>query len=474
MRASSRGFVDGEEERRELHRRIDVAWDDLLFTEFHDVLAGTSIPAAWDSIRAMQGRARITGEEVAVEATRRWAHRKLPRVDEQQIVIINPDEAPWEGMVETEPFLSFDAWGNRWLSDLEGRPIDFQAVQPDAAAHVERVIFPLSLAGGQSAQVLVRTGKRPSSEAPDTDLEASSAHIANGHLRAELDGSGIRRLISGGRDLLGEGGVGLHLRRDLTDTWTFHTDRFVDPVETVLQTEGWIVEETGPLRARVRSEGWLGRSAVRWTLTLHRDEPRIHIRVEVNFSERLKLLQMPLHLAALPTRRTDGLPGGHVERTASPTEWPVQGWSRVELADRHLALVTGDAYSLSLDGDRWQWTLLRSPKMAWGGGEPVVYAGRDQYTDQGPHTFDFVLCVEESLEETMLHTAARQQMQPPVVFDRYEGMDRPPWGNSPPRALWLGAVERALADGRMGHVLENEDVDAVRPLFEGPERDQEE
>jgi alpha-mannosidase len=289
-----------------------------------------------------------------------------------------------------------------------------------------------------------------------------------------LDGSGIRRLISGGRDLLGEGGVELHLRRDLTDTWTFHTDRFVDPVETVLQTEGWIVEETGPLRARVRSEGWLGRSAVRWSLTLHRDEPRIHIRVEVNFSERLNLLQMPVHLAALPTRRTDGLPGGHVERPASLTEWPVQGWSRVELADRHLALVTGDAYSLSLDGDRWQWTLLRSPKMAWGGGEPVVYAGRDQYTDQGPHTFDFVLCVEKSLEETMLHTAARQQMQPPVVFDRYEGMDRPPWGNSPPRALWLGAVERALADGRMVHVLENEGVDAVRPLFEGPERAQEE
>jgi alpha-mannosidase len=468
------GFVDDEVERRELHERLDGAWDDLLFTEFHDVLAGTSVPAAWDSIRAMQGRARITGEEVAVEATRRWAHRKLSRVDEQQIVIINPDHAPWEGMVETEPFLSFDAWGNRWLSDFEGRPIDFQAAQPDASAHVERVIFPLRLDARQSAQVLVRTGARPSSEAPDTDLEASSARIANGHLSAELDGSGIRRLISGGRDLLGEDGVGLHLRRDLTDTWTFYTDRFVDPVETVLKTEGWIVEETGPLRAQVRSEGRLGRSSVRWTLTLHRDEPRIHIRVEVNFSERLKLLQMPVHLAALPTRRTDGLSGGHVERTASPTEWPVQGWSYVELADRHLALVTGDAYSLSLDGDRWQWTLLRSPKMAWGGGEPVVYAGRDQYTDQGPHTFDFVLCVGGHLEETMLHTVARQQMQPPVVFDRYEGMDRPPWGNNPPRALWLGAVERALADGRMRHVLENEDVDAVRPLFEMLERDQEE
>jgi alpha-mannosidase len=467
------GFVDDEEESRELHGRIDVAWDDLLFTAFHDVLAGTSVPAAWDSIRAMQGRARIAGEEVVVETTRRWARRKLPPLDEQQIVVINPDEAPWEGVVEAEPFISFDAWGNRWLSDLQDRPIDFQAVQPDAAAHVERVIFPLRLAGGQSVQILVRTDRRPPHEAPHTDLEASSALIANDHLRAELDGSGIRRLIVEGRNLLGEGGVGLHLRRDLSDTWTFHTDRFVEPIEGVLQTDGWVVEETGPLRARVRLEGRLGRSAVRWTLTLHRYEPRLHLRVEVDFSERFKLLQMPVHLAALPARRTDGLPGGHVERTADQTEWPVQGWSRVRLADRHLALVTGDAYSLSLYDARWQWTLLRSPKMAWGGGEPVVYAGRDQYTDQGPHTFDFVLFVSAHLEETMLHTAARQQMQPPVVFDRYEGMDRPPWGNSPPRALWLGAVERALADGRMGHVLENEDVDAVRPLFEGVERDQE-
>ncbi|HET7269460.1 MAG TPA: alpha-mannosidase, partial [Rubrobacter sp.] len=271
-------FVDDKPERREFHDRLDSAWDDLLFTEFHDVLAGTSIPEAWGSIRAMQGRARITGEEVTVEATRRWAHRSLPPLDEQQIVIINPDDAPWEGIVETEPFLSFDAWGGRWLSDIDGEPIDFQAVQPDAAAHVERVIFPLSLEGGQCAQVLVRTDESPSSVTPDTDLEVSPQHIANAHIRVELDESGIRRLVAGDQNLLGEGGFGLHLRRDGSDTWTFHTDRFEEPVETVLRTEGWIVEESGPLRARVRSEGWLGRSPVRWTLTLHRDEPRLQLR----------------------------------------------------------------------------------------------------------------------------------------------------------------------------------------------------
>jgi alpha-mannosidase len=460
-------FAADETERRELHGRLDGAWEDLLFTEFHDILAGTSVPSAWGSVRAMQGRARITGEEIAVEVTRRWARRTLPSINEQQIVVVNPDKGAWEGLVETEPFLSFDIWRDRWLSDAEGQPIDFQLVQPEGYAHVERVVFPLSLAGGGFAQVLLRNDAPPSSGAPDTDLEASSRGISNGRLLARLDGSGIRQLVVDGRELLGENGIGLHLRHDRSDTWTFGTDRFVGLIDQVLRAGEWVVEESGPLRGRVRLDGRLGDSRVRWTLTLHRDEPRLHMRLEVDFNERFKLLQLPVHLAAPPAGRTDGLPGGQVSRGPGPTEWPVQGWSRVELADLQLALVTSDAYSLSQEGNVWQWTLLRSPKMAWGGGEPKTYAGRDRHTDQGPHTFDFVLRVGESLEAPVLHAAARQQMQPPLVFDRYEGMDRPPWGNNPPKAFWLGAEQRALADGRMSHLLDGEEIEAVPPLFPG-------
>lgn len=467
------GFVGDEEERRELHARIDVAWNDLLFTEFHDVLAGTSIPAAWRSVRAMQGRARIMGEEVNVEATRRWARQALSPVNHQQIVGVNPDESPWEGMLEHEPYLDFDAWGRRWLSDLEGEPVDFQIVQPEAASHVDRVIFPTFIPPKGHARILVRDDDRPPTPDPSTDLEVSPHHISNGHVRADLDGSGIRALSVGGRNVLGDDGIQLHLRYDQTDTWTFHTDRFEEPVAEVLEGEGWIVEETGPLRARVRLDGTLGESRVRWTLTLLRDDPRLRIRVEINFNERFKLLQMLVHLAEPPTRRTDGLAGGQVDRAPGPTEWPVQGWSRVDTQGRRLALVTADAYSLSFDGDLWQWTLLRSPKMAWGGGEPLVYAGRDWHTDQGPHTFDFVLWAGDRLEEDALHAAARQQAQPPILFDRYEGMDRPPWGNSPPRGLWLEAEERAFADGKLPDLRDSAEPGAARPLFAKAEQDRE-
>ncbi len=113
------------------------------------------------------------------------------------------------------------------------------------------------------------------------------------------------------------------------------------------------------------------------------------------------------------------------------------------------------------------------PQDAWGGGEPLVYGGRDWHIDQGPHAFEFVLLAGGRLDEAALHAAARQQAQPPVLFDRYEGMDRPPWGNSPPRGLWLEAEERAFADGMLPELDESVEAGAARPLFEKTEQDRE-
>lgn len=454
-------LVEDGPERREYHERLDAAWNDLLFTQFHDILAGTSIPSAWESVRAIQGRARITGEEIVLEATRRWARRNLPQVNQQQIAILNPDPVPWEGFIETEPFLDFDAWGGRWLSDLDGNPVDFQLVQPEAPQMVNRIVFPACVQARGHHLVLVRDDPRP--EHPvTTDLEVSPRRLSNRHLEVRLSDYGIASIVFDGKELLGDGGVSLHLRHDHTDTWTFHTDRFVEPIAKTFSGGEWVVEEQGPLRARVRLESRLGDSPFRWTLTLYRSEPRLLVQLEVNFNERFKILQMPVRLAAAPAAWIDGSGSGYVKRMPGPVEWPVQGWSLVDAGGKQLAVVTHDAYSLSLDGESWQWTLLRSPKMAWGGADPEVYAGRDWYTDQGEHVFEFLLEMGDRLGIAELSTTARQRARQPVVFDRYEGLNRPPWGNSPPRALWLGAEQRALADGRMLHLLaETEPGDRV-------------
>lgn len=425
-------WVEEPERAAAYRHRVDAAWEDLLFTEFHDVLSGTSIPSAWQSVRAMQGRAWITGEEVVLGASRRWARAHLPAVNHQQLVVMNPDSESWEGMVEVEPWLDFDVWGSRWLSDEAGTPVPFQQVQPEGQLRVSRIIFPAQVEPGGVLQRLVRDDPVPGGLASvPSDLDVSPHHLANSHLLLRLVSGGIGSLEVDGQQVLGSAGWTLHLRHDQSDTWSFQTDRFAEPVRATLEASDWVVEEAGPLRARVRLEGLLGGSPVRWTVSLSHNDPRLIVELECTFVERFTLLQMPIALASQPDRWTDGQTGGSVERSANPAEWPVQGWSRLLVDGRHLALVTSDAYSLSMTGNSWQWTLLRSPKMAWMDGpaafRPEVHAGRDWYTDQGLHTFAFTLLVGDELSDGTLHRAARQQAQPPLVFGRYEGLDRPRW-----------------------------------------------
>jgi alpha-mannosidase len=298
-------------------------------------------------------------------------------------------------------------------------------------------------------------------------MTATPEALSNGRIAVSLAASGIASIAVDGTNVLGAGGIGLHLRRDSTDTWTFHTDRWLEPVEAVLDTAGWRVEETGPLRVRARLDGRLRDSRIRWSASLYRGQPAVHLELEVNFDERFRLLQMPIRFVAAPATWTDGIAGASVERQPGPSEWPFLGWSRVRVGDVDVGLVTNDAYSHSVDGRLWQPTLLRSPKMAWGGGEPVVYAGRDHFTDQGVHRFAFQLWFAGRLTEAGLALAARRQAQPLVVFDRYEGMNRPAWGAVPPRGLWGPAMLRNLAEGRVAEPP----PDGSQGLFRRPGHD---
>ena len=51
---------------------------------------------------------------------------------------------------------------------------------------------------------------------------------------------------------------------------------------------------------------------------------------------------------------------------------------------------------------------------------------------QGPHRpcVAVEVAAERNVEARRSNRLARQQAEPPVVFDRYEGLDRPPWGTA--------------------------------------------
>ena len=268
--AAARAFAADAAERDDYLARLDRAWDDLLFTEFHDILTGTSIPAAWDSVRAMQGRARITGEEVLYDTTRRWSYRTLPRVNEHQIVVAEHRRPAAARLRRGRALSRFRRLG-RPLDQRRGRqsrgvPGGAAGREPADPAHPvrggdrRRDQPPVSGAGRSAA------GARPGRHA----MAASPDALSNGPVTVSLRDGGIGQIAFNGTELLGRGGIGLHLRKDTTDTWTFHTDRWEEPVEATLAGGAWQVEETGPLRVRARLDGRLGNSRIRLTVSLCR------------------------------------------------------------------------------------------------------------------------------------------------------------------------------------------------------------
>lgn len=450
-------FSSSNAQKKDGNARLDTAWDDLLFTQFHDILAGTSSPSTWSSVRAMQGRAQIAGEEIIYEATRRWAREELPAVNHQQIAVANTSDAAWDDWMEHEPFLDFDSWGDRWISDLKGNPVPFQRIQPDGnICFLHRILFRPKADAGAAAHYLVRDDAPPKrTRTATTDLRVTSTTLENKQVALRLSPGGISQLRFGqqGTNLLGAGGIGLHLRNDASDTWSFFHTQFTEPVAEKFRPGKWNIGERGPLRASVWAEGTVGGSTVKLTLSLCQGDPRVFLRLDVNFNERYRILQLCANLPTEPRDWLDGIPGGNIRRKPAQTEWPVQGWSSVKAGNAHLAMITADAYSISHDKRRWQWSLLRSPKMAWGRGQPLdAYAGRDDHTDQGCHTFQFILWPAKRHAPEALDRQAKNLLQKPVIFDRYEGMNRPPWGNSPPRHLWTENEQRALEAGHQEHL----------------------
>jgi alpha-mannosidase len=459
--------------------KLDCAWRDLLFTQFHDILAGTASASTWEAARAMQGRALLAAEEVILENTRRWALQNLVSENKQRHVIINTSGTDFDGYIEAEPFIDFDRWGSRVILDEQGRHIPFQLIQPDGNIRtLYRVLMPLKVSADGHRALVVAGGAGKNAPDAQTDAirksktpTANARLISNGKVSARLSPKGaftwpVSPAAPAGR-------CELRLRRDETDTWTMHTDRFDDAWEGRFEGTGWVVEEQGPLRVSVRNTGVIGRSPCVLRISAAAGETVLRLAVEITWCEAHRILCLRQELPAASAQWVAAIAGGTVERPAGPEEGHVQGWAAACLPHGGaLAMISPDASSASMRGRALEWTLLRSPEMAASGARPQVHHGRAKTADQGAHYFEFTLARTRRLDSALYDRLLNQAMSPCVLFDYYLGMNRPPWGDAPPRTLWLAAEARAREAGRMTHLVDDGGPgnidDGRRPPTTGP------
>jgi alpha-mannosidase len=404
------------------------AWKNVLFNQFHDILAGTSIAAAYEDARDLHGEAMAIAARALNHATQALAWRiAIPfEQDAQPIVVFNPHA--WPVVCDVEAELS-GLPARFVVRDDEGAPTPAQRLRPSAivSGWRARIAFRAELPalGWRVYRVGPATGSLAAAlPEPLAPVGASGAAIENECLRLEIDPATgcIASLYDkhcGVNVLLGQGARPAVID-DPSDAWGHGVYQFQDVIGQFQPTRLRLVEN-GPLRAVLRVEYAYGDSTLAQEFALSAGRDQVDVRVCVDWREchnALKLI-FPANLNFL--RAVYEIPFGHIERPANGEEEPGQRWLDVSGVVRGaelpygLSLLNDGKYSFAVRGRELSLTVLRSPIYAHHHPTEPDLEGSYAYLDQGQQEFRYALLPHVgSWQEAATVRRAAELNAPPI------------------------------------------------------------
>ncbi|GGO43281.1 alpha-mannosidase [Streptomyces daqingensis] len=395
--AAVAGAVTGEEYPLE---KFAEAWKLVLFNQFHDILAGTSIRSAYEDARDDYGRARSLAAEVFNRSVQAVARRiDIPlRERTQPLVVFNPH--PWELRTDVEAEYLHAAGAA--LTDDEGTPVPLQHTRSEVvmAGSRARITFPATVPPLGHRVYHLLPGSRQDPAAGRTPVHATDTGLENEHLRLEIDPStgwlsSLYDKDAGTELLPARPGPHAVVVDDPSDTWG-HRVRAYDKAEGAFGCTRVRLVESGPVRAVLRVESGYQRSLLAEEFVLSAGSRHVEVRTTVDWQEKLKLLKLRFPTALSDVTATHEIPYGHLERTPDGTEEPAQAWVDVTgtLPDGRragLAVANDCKYGHDVLGGEIGMTALRSPVYAWHEPQQLDPDGVYEYLDQGRQEFRMLL-----------------------------------------------------------------------------------
>ena len=398
---------------------LAAAWRHVLFNQFHDILAGTSIVEAYADVRDQFGAVSQTANAVLNTALQRVASHVDTRGAGAPLVVFNPHTHAARVPVAYELMTWHFGPGALALTDAAGQPVLCQAGEPSAAVPENwrrQLTFMADLPALGYAVFHLQGGAEAAPQTEDAGLriEALPGPVVNGYaleadgradlvlenaaLRLTLDGrlGVIRSLVDKrtGQELLSGPAALAEVLDDPSDTWSHGVTHYTD-VCGQFSGARLTVLERGPVRLRVRATTRFGGSTLRQDFMLYRDQPGVEVRVTLDWHEQLKLLKLAFPVAVADPVATFEIPYGVLERPTDGAEVPGQRWVDVSGATAAgaagLTVLSDAVYSYDVTGARLRLTVLRSPVYAHHG--PRVLEADTDYTwmDQGWHEFRYLL-----------------------------------------------------------------------------------
>ncbi len=352
---------------------LSLAWKNLLFNQFHDLLGGVAIREACDDAISMY-RESIS---VADRITRTELQRLTARIDTsghiQNFVVFNLSAHNREELIE------FELWQPQEQGEDKPLPA-VQLIAPDGEAIPTQRIESSGKIGDDRARfaAVVRV---PSFGWSVFGIERTDVSDWTDETDTKLSYDYVPAIIV----------------RDEFDTWGHGATSFTD-YEDEFHVDATEIIERGPLRTGIRIKSSGGSSRMEEEILMTQDSPAIEIRVFLDWHERNRMLKLRFrHGCTDPVARYE-IPYASIERPIGPNEWPGQMWVNVSERDgsRGLAIITDSKYSYSVDDEFIYVVAARSPLFAHHAPPHVMHEGeRERYQDQGEQEFRMLMIPHE-------------------------------------------------------------------------------
>lgn len=400
---------------------LTQSWHDLLFTQFHDVLAGTSIESAYQDMEALLKHASTLAGRVTTTALARLAATIDTRGTGTPVVVFNT--LPWDRVANVEIEYHADtAHPQATVHRRDTTEIASDLVEREACVLGVRsnVRFPLRVPAMSAALVFLQ-------DAPDRELsswsEIGDPVLENDMLRVELrpDGSGVRSITDKrtGRSVLSPAGLTAEVGADDSDTWS-HGISGYRPA-TAKFTDGEIVSRRATaLSTEVRTRAYYNRSTMRVRYRLDAGSPRLELSVNLEWREELHLMKLRVELDQpdATVRASQSL--GSIERAGDGSEWPGHAWVDLFGTDVGLAVINDAKYGYDCRGSALGITAARSPRYADHDPNPRSACRDRPVIDYGSQAFTVHLIPHDGSPLRGIDRTAAELLNPPVAFTTHQ------------------------------------------------------
>ncbi|MBN1987341.1 MAG: alpha-mannosidase [Prolixibacteraceae bacterium] len=436
-----------------------LAWQRVLFLQFHDSLAGTSLPE--HSVTAKEGYG------FALDTAHQATYKTIQKLEWQiasedpgseYLVIFNPHA--WEVKKAVE--YDFN-WNDRHTSsrveDENGNPLAHQwAAGTTETGSRKKLITEVALPAFGYRQIRLLDAESP---AIKNGVTATSDTLENEFYKISFSENGEIGILDKqtGNEVFAGGKTGCKavVINDPSDTWSHDVKAFSDEIGAFGNAKIKLILE-GPVKGTIRVVSNYGNSTLTTDWSLSKGSRNIEANVSLNWHEHLKMLKFSFPAAIESPTATYEVPYGHIVRDTNGDENPGQRWIDVSGQQNGktfgLTVINDAKYGYNVIRNDLRISVARSAVFAHHRPKELNLENAYQWMDQGIHTFRMALVPHSgSWKENQVVRLAEEFMAPPISI--YQGIHG---GKLPKSGSFLSVDNPNIIVSAIKQAEDNDDI----------------